>query len=177
MSYKNFTLTTMPMAWRWSPGTCGQVDECLHRRGDGRDRGDLRGDRCRSRRQGRGLHLRQGRLLGRRRSHHDQGHVRVHDGREGPRSRPCGGKGLPPCRPHGLAVAQDRDLRQAWVAAINGTCMGGATELAMACHARVAANSKAVKIGLPEVKVGIFPVPAARSACRGWSTRRMLCRS
>ncbi|MDB5525808.1 MAG: 3-hydroxyacyl-CoA dehydrogenase [Rhizobium sp.] len=44
-----------------------------------------------------------------------------------------------------------------WVAAINGTCMGGATELAMACHARVASNSKSVKIALPEVKVGIFP--------------------
>lgn len=44
-----------------------------------------------------------------------------------------------------------------WVAAINGTCMGGATELAMSCHARVASNAKSVKIALPEVKVGIFP--------------------
>ena len=44
-----------------------------------------------------------------------------------------------------------------WVAAINGTCMGGATELAMACHARVASNAKNVKIALPEVKIGIFP--------------------
>ncbi|WP_306120010.1 MULTISPECIES: 3-hydroxyacyl-CoA dehydrogenase NAD-binding domain-containing protein [unclassified Roseitalea] len=44
-----------------------------------------------------------------------------------------------------------------WVAAINGTCMGGATELALACHGRVAADSDAVKIGLPEVKIGIFP--------------------
>ncbi|UVC07566.1 enoyl-CoA hydratase/isomerase family protein [Rhizobium sp. TH2] len=44
-----------------------------------------------------------------------------------------------------------------WVAAINGTCMGGATELAMACHARVASSSKSVKIALPEVKIGIFP--------------------
>ena len=44
-----------------------------------------------------------------------------------------------------------------WVAAINGTCMGGAFELSLACHGRVAANSKAVKIALPEVKVGIFP--------------------
>jgi 3-hydroxyacyl-CoA dehydrogenase/enoyl-CoA hydratase/3-hydroxybutyryl-CoA epimerase len=44
-----------------------------------------------------------------------------------------------------------------WVAAINGTCMGGATELAMSCHARVASNSKSVKIALPEVKIGIFP--------------------
>ncbi len=44
-----------------------------------------------------------------------------------------------------------------WVAAINGTCMGGATELALASHYRIAADSDRVKIGLPEVKVGIFP--------------------
>jgi 3-hydroxyacyl-CoA dehydrogenase/enoyl-CoA hydratase/3-hydroxybutyryl-CoA epimerase len=44
-----------------------------------------------------------------------------------------------------------------WVAAINGTCMGGAFELALSCHGRVAANSEAVKLALPEVKVGIFP--------------------
>ena len=44
-----------------------------------------------------------------------------------------------------------------WVAAINGTCMGGAFELSLACHGRVAANAKSVKIALPEVKVGIFP--------------------
>jgi 3-hydroxyacyl-CoA dehydrogenase/enoyl-CoA hydratase/3-hydroxybutyryl-CoA epimerase len=44
-----------------------------------------------------------------------------------------------------------------WVAAINGVCMGGATELAMSCHARVISNGKSVKMALPEVKVGIFP--------------------
>ncbi|WP_321342415.1 3-hydroxyacyl-CoA dehydrogenase NAD-binding domain-containing protein [Breoghania sp.] len=44
-----------------------------------------------------------------------------------------------------------------WVAAINGTCMGGATELALACHARVVSDADAVKIALPEVKVGLFP--------------------
>ncbi|WJR68185.1 3-hydroxyacyl-CoA dehydrogenase NAD-binding domain-containing protein [Neorhizobium sp. CSC1952] len=44
-----------------------------------------------------------------------------------------------------------------WVSAINGTCMGGAFELSLACHGRVAASSKSVKIALPEVKVGIFP--------------------
>jgi 3-hydroxyacyl-CoA dehydrogenase/enoyl-CoA hydratase/3-hydroxybutyryl-CoA epimerase len=44
-----------------------------------------------------------------------------------------------------------------WVAAINGVCMGGATELAMSCHARVISNGKLVKMALPEVKVGIFP--------------------
>lgn len=46
---------------------------------------------------------------------------------------------------------------KSWVSAINGTCMGGATELSLACHGRVASNAKSVKIGLPEVKVGIFP--------------------
>jgi 3-hydroxyacyl-CoA dehydrogenase/enoyl-CoA hydratase/3-hydroxybutyryl-CoA epimerase len=44
-----------------------------------------------------------------------------------------------------------------FVAAINGTCMGGATELALACHARIAAEGDAFKMALPEVKVGLFP--------------------
>ncbi len=44
-----------------------------------------------------------------------------------------------------------------WVSAINGTCMGGAFEMSLACHGRVASNAKSVKIGLPEVKVGLFP--------------------
>ncbi|PLU82068.1 hypothetical protein BMJ22_15370, partial [Sinorhizobium medicae] len=38
-----------------------------------------------------------------------------------------------------------------------GTCMGGAFEMSLACHGRVASNAKSVKIALPEVKVGIFP--------------------
>ncbi len=63
-----------------------------------------------------------------------------------------------------------------WVSAINGTCMGGAFELSLACHGRVAANSKSVKIALPEVKVGIFPGAGGTSACRGWPTPRMPCR-
>ena len=44
-----------------------------------------------------------------------------------------------------------------WVSAINGTCIGGAFELSLACHGRVAADSDKVKMALPEVKVGIFP--------------------
>ena len=35
--------------------------------------------------------------------------------------------------------------------------MGGAFEMSLACHGRVASNAKSVKIALPEVKVGIFP--------------------
>ncbi|RUU92927.1 3-hydroxyacyl-CoA dehydrogenase [Mesorhizobium sp. M7A.F.Ca.MR.176.00.0.0] len=44
-----------------------------------------------------------------------------------------------------------------WVSAIKGTCMGGAFELSLACHGRVAADSDKVKMALPEVKIGIFP--------------------
>ncbi|WP_173934836.1 3-hydroxyacyl-CoA dehydrogenase NAD-binding domain-containing protein [Chelativorans sp. Marseille-P2723] len=44
-----------------------------------------------------------------------------------------------------------------WVSAINGTCMGGAFELSLACHGRVAVNDDSIRLALPEVKVGIFP--------------------
>ncbi|OIN99177.1 MAG: hypothetical protein COX65_10000 [Elusimicrobia bacterium CG_4_10_14_0_2_um_filter_56_8] len=43
------------------------------------------------------------------------------------------------------------------VAAINGVCMGGGFELALACRHRVASFSDKVKIGLPEVNLGIMP--------------------
>ena len=33
-----------------------------------------------------------------------------------------------------------------WVSAINGVCMGGALELSLACHGRVAADDEAVKL-------------------------------
>jgi len=44
-----------------------------------------------------------------------------------------------------------------FVATLTGACMGGGTELALACHARVAADDDGFKMGLPEVKVGLFP--------------------
>src|ERR1700750_1480813 len=44
-----------------------------------------------------------------------------------------------------------------WVAAINGLALGGAFELALACHYRVAAANPKTRLGLPEVKVGLFP--------------------
>ena len=44
-----------------------------------------------------------------------------------------------------------------WVAALNGTAVGGGFELALACHHRVAADSPKTRLGLPEVKVGLFP--------------------
>ncbi|HJP99151.1 MAG TPA: 3-hydroxyacyl-CoA dehydrogenase NAD-binding domain-containing protein [Rhodanobacteraceae bacterium] len=43
------------------------------------------------------------------------------------------------------------------VAAIHGTCMGGGTELALACRMRVAARTPETRIALPEVQLGIHP--------------------
>src|SRR5690349_4467081 len=40
------------------------------------------------------------------------------------------------------------------VAAINADCLGGGFELALACTYRVAADTSAINIGLPEVKLG-----------------------
>ena len=42
-------------------------------------------------------------------------------------------------------------------AAINGTCMGGGFELALACHYRIVADTDKARVGLPEIKVGLFP--------------------
>jgi len=47
------------------------------------------------------------------------------------------------------------DLAVPTVAAVNGVCLGGGTELALCCDYRV--MSTAASIGLPEVKLGIFP--------------------
>jgi 3-hydroxyacyl-CoA dehydrogenase/enoyl-CoA hydratase/3-hydroxybutyryl-CoA epimerase len=43
------------------------------------------------------------------------------------------------------------------VAAIHGHCMGGGTELALACRYRVASSDDSTRIGLPEIKLGIYP--------------------
>ena len=48
-------------------------------------------------------------------------------------------------------------LRCPTVAAIHGACMGGGTELGLACRSRVASNDARTRIGLPEVKLGIQP--------------------
>jgi 3-hydroxyacyl-CoA dehydrogenase/enoyl-CoA hydratase/3-hydroxybutyryl-CoA epimerase len=48
-------------------------------------------------------------------------------------------------------------LRCPTVAAIHGHCMGGGTEMALACRYRVASRDPSTRIGLPEVKLGIFP--------------------
>ena len=49
------------------------------------------------------------------------------------------------------------DLPCPTVAAIHGFCMGGGTEIALACDWRVASSDESTRIGLPEVKLGIYP--------------------
>ncbi|MHB1272175.1 MAG: 3-hydroxyacyl-CoA dehydrogenase NAD-binding domain-containing protein [Rhodanobacter sp.] len=43
------------------------------------------------------------------------------------------------------------------VAAVHGACMGGGTELMLACRQRIAADDDKTRIGLPEVMLGIHP--------------------
>jgi 3-hydroxyacyl-CoA dehydrogenase/enoyl-CoA hydratase/3-hydroxybutyryl-CoA epimerase len=44
-----------------------------------------------------------------------------------------------------------------WVCALNGTAMGGGFEFALACHHRIVADNPKTRLGLPEIKVGLFP--------------------
>jgi len=48
-------------------------------------------------------------------------------------------------------------LKQTTVAAINGAALGGGCEIALSCDYRVMSDSPKAQIGLPEVKLGIFP--------------------
>jgi 3-hydroxyacyl-CoA dehydrogenase / enoyl-CoA hydratase / 3-hydroxybutyryl-CoA epimerase len=48
-------------------------------------------------------------------------------------------------------------LRVPTVAAINGDCLGGGLEVALACTARVATDSPKTKLALPEVMLGLLP--------------------
>src|SRR3954447_26291945 len=43
------------------------------------------------------------------------------------------------------------------VAAINGAALGGGLEICLACHRRVALDDPRVKLGFPEVKLGLLP--------------------
>ena len=48
-------------------------------------------------------------------------------------------------------------LRFPTVCLINGFCMGGGYELALACRYRIAVDNTNTKLGLPEIKLGIHP--------------------
>jgi 3-hydroxyacyl-CoA dehydrogenase/enoyl-CoA hydratase/3-hydroxybutyryl-CoA epimerase len=55
------------------------------------------------------------------------------------------------------AYARLAALSSPTVAAIDGVCLGGGTELALACDSRMASEEPRTQIGLPEVNLGIFP--------------------
>ena len=53
--------------------------------------------------------------------------------------------------------AQLEQLTIPIVAAIDGSCLGGGLELAMACHARICSDNPKSSLGLPEVQLGLLP--------------------
>lgn len=56
-----------------------------------------------------------------------------------------------------MLFSQLEQLNVPIVAAINGACLGGGLELAMACHARVCSDNPKTALGLPEVQLGLLP--------------------
>ena len=49
------------------------------------------------------------------------------------------------------------DLPIPTVAAIHGACLGGGLELSLACDYRICTSDPSTRLGLPEVRLGIFP--------------------
>jgi 3-hydroxyacyl-CoA dehydrogenase/enoyl-CoA hydratase/3-hydroxybutyryl-CoA epimerase len=64
---------------------------------------------------------------------------------------------VPSIRDAHAVLARLERLSCPTVAAINGYCLGGGLELAMACRHRVCADGAQVMLGLPEVMLGIHP--------------------
>lgn len=59
---------------------------------------------------------------------------------------------------HGQQIYQQiEDSRIPVVAMIDGFCLGGGLELVLACRYRVAEDGAKTRLGLPEVKLGIYP--------------------
>ncbi len=56
-----------------------------------------------------------------------------------------------------MIFSQLEQLNIPVVAAINGACLGGGLELAMACHARVCSDNVKTALGVPEVQLGLLP--------------------
>ena len=56
-----------------------------------------------------------------------------------------------------MAMAQIAGFPVPVAAAINGACLGGGLELALACHYRVCSLEEKTVLGLPEVQLGLLP--------------------
>ena len=64
-------------------------------------------------------------------------------------------------------VAAVEALPYPTVAAIDGACMGGGTELSLGFDYRLAGSNPKMEIGLPETKIGLIP---------GWGGTQRLTR-
>jgi 3-hydroxyacyl-CoA dehydrogenase / enoyl-CoA hydratase / 3-hydroxybutyryl-CoA epimerase len=56
-----------------------------------------------------------------------------------------------------LSTCPQRGLKCITFAVINGACMGGGLELALACNYRICIEGEKTKLALPEVNLGIIP--------------------
>ncbi len=60
-------------------------------------------------------------------------------------------------RQFSLVIRKLETCGKPFVAAITGMCLGGGFEITLGCHARIASDNPKLRVGLPEVKVGLFP--------------------
>jgi 3-hydroxyacyl-CoA dehydrogenase/enoyl-CoA hydratase/3-hydroxybutyryl-CoA epimerase len=61
------------------------------------------------------------------------------------------------CRPYTETLRRLETCGKPFVAAVNGTALGGGLELALACHQRVLSEEPGIRLGLPEVTLGLLP--------------------
>jgi 3-hydroxyacyl-CoA dehydrogenase/enoyl-CoA hydratase/3-hydroxybutyryl-CoA epimerase len=60
-------------------------------------------------------------------------------------------------RPFTRALRRMETCGKPVAVAVNGTALGGGLELALACHYRVVADDESIRLGLPEVTLGLIP--------------------
>lgn len=61
------------------------------------------------------------------------------------------------CRRGQAILQQLSELPAVTIAAIDGVCLGGGLELALACDRRIVTKQPKTQLGLPEVKLGLIP--------------------
>ena len=60
-------------------------------------------------------------------------------------------------RPFSRALRRLETCGKPVAVAINGSALGGGLEMALACHYRVVADDEEIKLGLPEITLGLIP--------------------